>query len=76
MRGGDPGRVDFVPGVLELQMYGKNSDPEMGPYPSRVALAPRTPTDQQSDRGVVVSTPCGAVSSRGVTVSVPGVLEL
>ena len=44
----------------------------MGPYLSRVALAPRTPGSQQSVCGVGTSTPCGAVSTRGTTVFVPG----
>ena len=33
----------FVPGLLELYMYARTSDPGMGPYPSQVALALRTP---------------------------------
>ena len=40
----------------------------MGPYPHRVALAPRTPGWG--------STPWRAVSARGITVFVPGLLEL
>ena len=33
----------FVLGLSELSLYGRISDPEMGPYPHRVALALRTP---------------------------------
>ena len=43
----------------------------MGPYLSRVALAPRTPGSQQSVCGVGTSTPCGAVSTGGTTVFPP-----
>ena len=36
----------FVPGGLELQVYGTISDPGMGPYPPTVALTPRTLANQ------------------------------
>ena len=48
----------------------------MGPYLQRVALALQTQASKQSDGGVGVSTPCGAISTRGTTVFVPGLLEL
>ena len=32
----------FVPGVLDLYIYGRIFDPGKGPYPPRVALALRT----------------------------------
>ena len=52
------GIADFVPGVLELHMYGSNYDQGMGPYPPRVELVPRTPASQQSvGDGVGASTP-------------------
>ena len=52
-------------------MYGRISDPGMGPYYlTPVALAPRTPANQQSASGVGVFTPCGAVSTWGTTVFV------
>ena len=36
------GTTVFVLVVLQLEMHGRISDPRMGPYPPRVALAPRT----------------------------------
>ena len=33
----------FVPGLLELSLYGRISDPGMGRYPHRMVLALRTP---------------------------------
>ena len=48
----------------------------MGFCPPRLALAPRTPDNQQLASGVGVSTPCGAVSTRGITVFASNVLEL
>ena len=57
-------------------MYEMLSVPGMEPYPPRVALAPRTPANQQSGSGIGVSTPYGAVPTRGTTVFVPGVLVL
>ena len=45
------GTAVFVPGVLEL-MYGRISHQGIGPYPRRVALAPRTPANQRSVKGV------------------------
>ena len=40
MQGGiDPGDRHFIPGLLEFSMYGKFSDPWMGHYPHRAALA-------------------------------------
>ena len=38
------GTTVFVPGLLKLYMYGNISDRGMGPYPSRMALALRTPS--------------------------------
>ena len=57
-------------------MYAMISDPEMGFYPLRVPLAPRTPANQQSACEAGVSTSPRAVSTRATTVFVPGVLEL
>ena len=47
-------------------MYGRISDPGMGPYLPRVALALPTP----------VSIRCGAVLARGTAVFVPGLWKL
>ena len=70
------GTTVFVPGLLELYMYGRISDPGMRPYPPRLALAPRTPANQRSCSGVGVSTPCRAVSTWGIAVFVPDSSEL
>ena len=48
----------FAPDLSDLYMW----DPGTGPYPRRVALAPRTPANERSTSGVGVCTPCGAVS--------------
>ena len=37
------GVIVFVPGLLELSLHGRISDPGMGRYPHRMALALRTP---------------------------------
>ena len=65
------GTTVLFPRVLDLEPYGRISDPGMGPYPPRVTLAPRTPAKQQSARGVGVATPCGAVSTRRTPFSSP-----
>ena len=41
-RGIDPGTTVFVPGLFKLQMHGNTSNPGMGLYPSRGALALQT----------------------------------
>ena len=74
MRGGvDP--VDnsiFVPGVSELQICGRMSEPRRRAYPPRVALALRAPANQRSACGIAVSIPCGAVSTRENRFLSPG----
>ena len=74
----DPGNTVFVPGLLEFYMHGRISDPGMGPYPPRAALALRTSGWglAMSQSGVGVSTPCGVVSTWGIASFVPGLLEL
>ena len=59
-------------------MFGGISDPEMGPYRPRVALAffSSPSHNQRSAGGVGVSTPCGVVSTRGITVFVHRLSEL
>ena len=57
-------------------MYGRISDPGMGPYPPRVLLAPRTSANHRSADGGGVSTPCGAVLTRAIAVCVPSWSEL
>ena len=60
-----PGDHGFCPrfvGVV-LQRYGRTSDPEMGPYPPRVALAPQAPVYQRSSSGMGGCTQCAAVST-------------
>ena len=57
-------------------MYGVVFDPEMRPYPPRVALAPQTPANQRSASEFGLSTLRATVSTRGATYFVLGLLEL
>ena len=66
--------IVFVHGVLDLQRYGGISEPGMGTCPPRVAFALRALANQQSVRGIGVSTP--AVSTRENSIFVHGVSEL
>ena len=68
---------DFVPGLLELLMYGRIHDAGMAPYPLRAALDLRTPGWglARSQCGWDFNT-VGSASTRGTTVFVPGLLEL
>ena len=45
------GTTAVVPSFFKLFMYGRNYDPGMGICPPRVALAVRTPANQQSASG-------------------------
>ena len=72
MRGGiDPGDRRFRPRFVGVVDMLKVTDAWMGPYLPRVALVPRTTTNQRSASGVGVSTPCGVVSTRGTAVLSP-----
>ena len=44
------GNTIFAPGVGVVDVWN-DSDPRMGSYPPRVALAPRTPVNQRSANG-------------------------
>ena len=72
MRGGiDPENHRFRPRFVRAAC-GRISNPGMGPYSARVALALRTQANTLSDSGLGVSAPCGAVSTRGASVFVSG----
>ena len=76
LRGGiGPGDHCFRPRFGVVGVY-KDFDPGMGPYPPRIALAPRTPANQRSTSGSEIPTPYVAVSTLVITVFVPGLLEL
>ena len=47
----DPGNHRFRPRFVRVYMYGRISGQGLAPHPLRVALALRTQTNQQSDRG-------------------------
>ena len=80
----------FVPGLLELHIYGKDFDPEWDlifpgcgvtstlPNGKHFAVhwlyEPRS--NQQSVNEDGVSIPCGAVSTREIIAFVPGLLDL
>ena len=68
--------ASFVPIVLDVQMYGRISDPGMRPSPLRVGLDPQVPGDEQRASGVEVSTSCGAVSTREAVSFVLGLVKL
>ena len=91
VRGGiDPGDLCFrlpLVTIVDVWKYFRSGD---GNYPPRVrrdlgvgprgnsrrALAPRAPDNQQSARGVRVSTPCGRYEPGGSPGLVPGLSEL
>ena len=52
----------FVPALSELYKYGSVSDPGMGPYRARVALAPRTLANQRSAKGLGIHTVRGCIN--------------
>ena len=57
------GTTVFIPGLLELKMYGTIHDPGMGPCSPRVVIPLRIL--------VWVPTRCGAVSTRGIAIFGP-----
>ena len=71
------GNSVFVPGLSELHMYGRISDPGIGNFlPGVRGLCVQAPANQRSASGPGVPIPCGAVSTRRITVFVLRLSEL
>ena len=80
----------FVPGLLELYIYGQISHRGIKPYPprmrrdldvgqegqSRRALPERPSAKWQPAGGIVVTRTCGAVSTLWISLFFPGLLDL
>lgn len=65
-------------GLLELNMYGRTYDPDMGPYHPRIRqdVDHEPQSNLKSASGVGISKLLKAVSTWRVPVFLPGLLEL